>query len=603
MTPIAIGLGQGCSLKSMRLFLICMGFTACIALLFTAIVSPVLAQSKSVIVQRRDGEIAILTNGDVQVTETWVVQFIGGPFHFAFRNIALNRVTDIFDWGVSEDSRAYEESNSEAPNTFRISDDGGEKSIRWCFSETTNQARTFILRYTLHGALRIADHGDQFFWNFIESGREYTINSTHIVVHLPVSFDTSQLQATTYQDGTESTGVRVLDGQKIEITGGPFAAGVEWAIRVQFPHGVVHASPPAWQAIEEKQQATETQRRAQERQATLIGFWASLAILIGGATCLFLLWYVRIRKPQTPGFLAEYFPQPPENLSPAVAGILLDENADMPKIVATIIDLARRGYMRLVDERAGSPLELTFIKLDHEHGDLRDYEREVLGGIFGLGGLQEQQKLSDLRQNYFSLKRSLQGSLYDEALKTGYFKINPGKRRATLNWIFIVVLFLLFVIDTLFGWRTPWIWSTFSVFLVYLGLFLILRAAGTKTSEGEKAAAKWRTFKQYLTEVDRYAQSEGVVQQFEPFLPYAIAFGVEQNWVEKFTAMNAPVPDWYNDRILNAADSDTAHLNRDAMGSRFSDMLKTTTEVLASSWRSSTSGSFDTAIAKDRNRR
>jgi hypothetical protein len=40
-------------------------------LVAASVVSPVVAQSKSVEVPRRDAEITILPNGDVQVVETW----------------------------------------------------------------------------------------------------------------------------------------------------------------------------------------------------------------------------------------------------------------------------------------------------------------------------------------------------------------------------------------------------------------------------------------------------------------------------------------------------------------------------------------------------
>jgi len=41
-------------------------------------VTPTQAQSKSVIVPRRDIDITVQKNGDVQFNETWRVDFIGG---------------------------------------------------------------------------------------------------------------------------------------------------------------------------------------------------------------------------------------------------------------------------------------------------------------------------------------------------------------------------------------------------------------------------------------------------------------------------------------------------------------------------------------------
>ncbi len=222
-------------------------------LLLTSLVSPVAAQSKSVVVQRRDADMTILTNGDVQVIETWQVQFSGGPFTSAFRSIPLNKVTSIDGWRVADETQSYQQVNkgsSKQPYTFEYTIGDGLMKATWFFPSTTDQTRTFKVGYTLHGALRIDPAGDQFYWKFIEADRGYTINTSQVVLHLPAKFDSNQLKFTMYQNGVEQFGARWVDAQTLEFTGGSFAGGVEWEIRAQFPHGVVTASAPAWQANE-----------------------------------------------------------------------------------------------------------------------------------------------------------------------------------------------------------------------------------------------------------------------------------------------------------------------------------------------------------------
>ena len=47
--------------------------------------------------------------------------------------------------------------------------------------------------------------------------------------------------------------------------------------------------------------------------------------------------------------------EPPEDLTPAEAGTLIDNAADMRDITATMVDLAVRGYIR-IEEREESKL-------------------------------------------------------------------------------------------------------------------------------------------------------------------------------------------------------------------------------------------------------
>src|SRR5205823_2821415 len=122
------------------------------------------------------------------VTETWVVNFQGGPFHYAYRSIPLNNISAVTFLGVSENGDAYARSGGGSPNTYDVEINQGERQITWYFPTTTNQTRTFSVQYRLSDALGIYDGGDQFWYKFVESDRAYTINVAAVKVHLPSQF-------------------------------------------------------------------------------------------------------------------------------------------------------------------------------------------------------------------------------------------------------------------------------------------------------------------------------------------------------------------------------------------------------------------------------
>jgi hypothetical protein len=66
-----------------------------------------------------------------------------------------------------------------------------------------------------------------------------------------------------------------------------------------------------------------------------------------------------------------------------------------------------------------------------------------------------------------------------------------------------------------------------------------------KTPEGAEAAAKWNAFKRYLDDIEKYEKLDEAKGVFDKFLPFAVAFGLERSWVNKFAAVNAPMPEWY----------------------------------------------------------
>ena len=225
-------------------------FILTVSMLLALVAAPAAAQSKSVEVPRRDAEITILPNGDVQVVETWEVKFKGGPFTTAYRSIPLNKVDRIDGWSVADGEHQYrrlDKGSSKDPYTFEYTSGDGQMKATWFFPATTDQTRTFKVGYTLHGALRIDAAGDEFYWKFIEADRAYPIQASRVVMHMPQGFKTDQLKATTYRSGAENAGARVVDERTIEFTGKSFPGGTEWEIRARFPHGIVVAKPSIWQ--------------------------------------------------------------------------------------------------------------------------------------------------------------------------------------------------------------------------------------------------------------------------------------------------------------------------------------------------------------------
>jgi len=67
-----------------------------------------------------------------------------------------------------------------------------------------------------------------------------------------------------------------------------------------------------------------------------------------------------------------------------------------------------------------------------------------------------------------------------------------------------------------------------------------------KTRKGAEAAALSKAFKNYLTNLEKYAKPEEVTEQFDKYLPFAIAFGLERTWINRFSRIPAtPMPGWY----------------------------------------------------------
>jgi len=488
---------------------------------------------KRVTVKQRDADITILPNGDAQFVETWVVDFQDGPFTFAFREIPRDKLRDIVDVHVYEGAKELAFSTDKSDEKYKFT---------WRFPATNqppnfvSDTHTFVLKYTARGAMRIDPRGDQLWWKFVEPGRGYTIESARVRLHLPGDFPIDQLKATTYLDADETFDARVVNGSTIEFNGGPFLPDKFWEIRAQFPH-TINAEPEEWQKQADRVEQITTQNN----------FYAALAALliaIGGPLALLLLWFLLGRdKPTT--FAAEFLPKPPDDTPPGVVGTLLDERADLQDILATVADLAQRGYLRIREADVfGSP---EFERTAKDDADLASFERLTLDAL--LHG-KVRRRLEEVRGSFYAYLGGLQDDLYRQVVERGFFPSSPF---ATRNFYFALARWGALLVP-LVGAVTACYWIPFAplVFLplVALEIFLIAllglsRVMPQRTAQGAAAAAKWNAFRRYLAHVEKYTQTQNARDQFAAYLPYAVAFGLEASWLEKFKQTDAPAPTWY----------------------------------------------------------
>lgn len=494
----------------------------------------VLAQSgKSVTVKARNADISIFPNGDVRFVETWVVNFRLGSFTNAFRSIPKNRLRDITNLRVTEDDEE-----------LRLSIDRSDEEIKitWYFPDTNqgagffSETHTYVLDYTVQGAMRIYPNGDQFWWKFVEQDRGYTIESARARVFLPANFSPDQIRATTYTNGTETGGATILEDETIEFRGGPFLADTEWEIRTQFPH-VITAPPEAWQQWDDRV----------EQLAARNNFYAAVVgvtLLVGGPLLLSVLWYLYGRdKPTT--FQAEFLNAPPDDTPPGVVGTLLDERADLPDILATVADLAERGYLRIREGDAfGTPeYERTAKSAD----DLAPFEKSTLDAL--LGGV-SMRRLEDVRGSFYYHIKELETALYNEVVSRGYFPRSPLQVR---DLYFKVGKWGALLVPTvgLCAYCVTFIFAPLALFPVFalefffIGLLGLSRVMPQRTEKGALAYAKWSAFKRYLAGIEKYTNVEQAQDQFNKYLPYSIAFGLADHWINRFKQTTTPAPAWF----------------------------------------------------------
>lgn len=522
---------------------LCSGFVA----LFTP--RPVLAAE--VVYNRFDVGIAIEATGNFRVTETQDITYpSGASFTRASRNIGLGSVTNITDVTVSQGGQNFTQAQGgTATNTFTLTRTSNNLRIDWYYPQAAGQQRTFVVSYTVVGGLRIYASGDVLDWAAIRPDLSANAKASTVTVQLPQAVAPAQIKAASQGASAKAT---IVDGRTVRFDAGAVNIGKGLEVKVTFPHGLVSATAPPWQATFDQQQAATARRTAIGNLITVVSFAFGFLILVGGAVGLYLLWYLRGRDRYT-GLVADYLREPPSDLSPGVAGTLIDERADLQDVLATFTDLGRKGVLRIDEQNTPGPFGLggqrdfVVTRLNSEL-PLTTFEQTLVNTLFLGGG--DEVRLSQIKGNITTSLPRFGEELYAEVVERGYFTQSPERTRrhyrhfgfaligiALVGWIALSVTVGSVVAGLTFT----------AIPLAIIGVLLILlaRVMPAKTPKGAEESAKWNAFKRYLANLEKYDNLDNAKGIFERYLPYATAFGLDRSFIQKFTAVSAPVPQWY----------------------------------------------------------
>ena len=182
-------------------------------------------------------DIEVQEHGDMLVTETQEYVFTAKHTNERYRWIRLDRVDRITDVEVFENGQALPHS---------LSTKNGQLWIKWQHALHPPETHSFVIKYRVIGGLQLGSERDRVYWKAIFAKRAVPVRNARVTVHLPASLTDRIL-------GFKSFGAAALahqvDPRTIEFTAyGAVPPGHELEVLVEFPHGLLAAPQPRWQA-------------------------------------------------------------------------------------------------------------------------------------------------------------------------------------------------------------------------------------------------------------------------------------------------------------------------------------------------------------------
>lgn len=288
-------------------------------------------------------------------------------------------------------------------------------------------------------------------------------------------------------------------------------------------------------------------------------FYQSFVLPVATMILLSSWWWLYGRDPGAgKNVSAGWFP--PEGMTPAEAGTLIDESCDLHDLVSTLIDLAARGFIKI------RVLPYTgFLYLDNKDyeftllrstGDpeLKPHEQLFLVALFG--GLSGTTYLSAVKGNFSEYIPDLKKRVYSNLVTEGLFARDPEVDRKNFLSAGAAIITVGTCLMVVSAYHVSGQAAAIGAVLSGLVVLLAANAMPRRTSKGVAELAQLRRFQKMLASGDKDELGKVATespQAFDKFLAYAIVLGLADRWADAFDETVRDYPDWYevDDTLLS----------------------------------------------------
>ncbi|MDP2918525.1 MAG: DUF2207 domain-containing protein [bacterium] len=479
---------------------------------------PFFAQAKSWHFEKWLSEITVNQDSTFTVAETQTVDF-QGSFTWIQRDIAIKRFKKISEIAV------YDEDGVKlAPGATEISRGIGKVSVKINF-EARDEKKTWTIAYKISGGIGFFRDYDELYWNAVSEDRNVAIDVVEVLVRLPQSVSAENLKQRLFvgpAGSKDETGdFEILDHGVLRYFGKNIAPYENFTIAAGWPKGIV--ARDFWGEFGQY-------------------FWFILPV--AAFIFLFNRWMKVGRDPKMKGTIVPHY-APPEGISPAEMGALIHEKFAVRDISASLVDLARRGYLKIREiEKRGilttsRSYQFTLRKDFLSDNNLKAHEQLILQAVFGGA---DQVSLEDLENKFYREIPPIRNAVLQSVVAKGYFKQNPSRVIQKYIALGIAVLVLAGIAFYYLAQFLP------SLAIGLAGILIVIfgRFMPARTEKGAEAAWQTLGFKMYLSVAERFRLQANVdPKTFEKYLAYAMVLGVERAWAKRFADIYREPPDWY----------------------------------------------------------
>lgn len=514
-------------------------------------------------------DIAVNRDASISVEESLTYNF-SGFYHQGYRSISQEGVSAITDISVIDGEtleplqysfRRLDKTDPSSWGRYTTYTENGATVIEWYYDlDSAAERRTWLIRYIAHGAIAFYETHDELYWN-VFTDYEVPVATIEAIVRLPEPV--TRPQSSFYREQDIGYVADRPDDKTFRFLSSDAAPREDVTIAVGWQKGIIDTNA-FW------------------RDWFLINwtYVASIIVLLGSLIYGLAYWYFAEKHRKGRGTIVPEY-APPRNLRPAMAKLITTERLGKSVWPATIVDLAVRGYIKIVKEKRHRTTGIPFIdqffaqegyfleRLQDWENDpnVEDYEKQFLNTLFEYDrdkfstiDFKKKMRSHSAAERFQGRMRKLVKAFYAET--TGDTKVYEIPLTAR-NWMHSVMfsrgfsVWLRFVFIALIMLLSVGISGSFvlgaSILISIVGLYFGTVKNPRLNREGHLLRDDWRGFKLYLETAEKYRMQNLTPELFEKYLPYAMIFGIEKKWAKAFDSMNLQEPKWYGTTVYTGS--------------------------------------------------
>ncbi|HEV7551778.1 MAG TPA: DUF2207 domain-containing protein [Candidatus Angelobacter sp.] len=503
-----------------------------IAVVLLALLCTLPAWARSYHISKFNSNIHVAEDGSARIEEQITFVF-SGEYHGIYRDMPVDypgpsgsNYTLFIKLGPITD-----ESGDKLKVEKKTS--GGFLHLKIYVPGATNATRTVNIEYSVANPTRFFEDHDEFYWNVTGNDWPVPILEATSTIYFPAEA-TGKLRAQAAEGvyGSNQRAVAQVVGPSASFeTTGPLPMRGGLTADVYIEKGVLH-QPNA---------IARFFRFIRSNPILMLPLWAFAV--------MFAMWWMKGRDPD-PGMSVAPMYEPPEKMGPAEVGTLIDGSVDPRDITSVLVDLAVRGYVKIVETQhkgflsSTKDYEFHLLKDPSQWNELTDYERAMLQQVFAGGQVT---LLSSMRNQFYTALPMIKSEIMSALKSKGMYTVDPDSAKGYWG-LGVLMVGLPFVALQVFGFADFLSSVPIAIVcaLIALAIVIIIGKQLTATSiKGARTRVQIQGFQEFMNRVDADRLKRMPPDTFEKFLPYAMALGVEHHWAKAFEGIVQNPPTWY----------------------------------------------------------